>query len=108
MKSLAILIALFASSALAYTEDPHQTFNLANNTTNQIAVTIVPAKNVQAACEAESRRRGYGGFKISIEACSFWDSSKTNNRCMIIVPVWANYHTIGHEMRHCMQGDYHK
>ena len=105
---LVALVTLVTLSAHAYTEDPHQAFNLAKNNTNQIAVTIIPTNDVQGTCDKESRKRGFGGFKYAVEACSFWEPSKHNNQCVIVLPSWANYHTVGHEMRHCMQGNYHK
>jgi hypothetical protein len=30
------------------------------------------------------------------------------DECTIITPLTANFHTIGHEVRHCLQGSFHK
>lgn len=109
MKILVAALALVATNVFAvYVENPHDAFDITKNFSNQMAITIIPSKNVQATCDAESRKRGLGGFSFAVEACSFWESTKTNNQCTIVLPTKANYHTIGHEMRHCMQGNYHK
>lgn len=110
MKFILLSLVLVCTSAFSYTsrENPHENFDLLRNNATDIAVTIIPSDNVQATCDAESRKRGYGGFKVSVEACSFWDKKRTNNKCTIVLPRYANFHTVGHEMRHCMQGSFHK
>ena len=111
MKLFAILATvLFSFNAYAYstTENPHQVFNVSNTNSNEITVSIIASDNVQKTCDAESKNRGYGNFKYSVEACSFWSASKRGNKCTIVLPRNTNFHTIGHEMRHCMQGDFHK
>ncbi len=111
MKKLAVFATLFvALNAFAYTstENPHQVFNISKVNSNEIKVTIIASDNVRATCDAESKSRGYGGFKYAVEACSFWSGSKRGNSCTIVLPTNTNFHTIGHEFRHCLQGDYHK
>jgi hypothetical protein len=110
MKYLLVALALIASNAFAYNtlENPHEVFNVTRVNSNNITVTFITATNIQKTCDAESKKRGYGGFPMAVEACSFWDASKVNNRCTIVVGQTTNYHTIGHEMRHCLQGNYHK
>jgi hypothetical protein len=89
-------------------ENPHEEFNLTKLNSDKIQVTFVIVKDVRAVCDVESKKRGFGGFKASVEACSFWDSASINNKCTVVLATVANYHTIGHEIRHCMQGNYHK
>ena len=111
MKKLAIFALLFIStSVFAYgtTEDPHQIFNISKVSSNEITVTIIASDNVQKTCDTESKKRGYGGFKHSVEACSFWSGRSFGNTCTIVLPKNTNFHTVGHEMRHCMQGEFHK
>jgi len=108
MKVLVMLVALFASNVFAYQENPHQEFDMTRNYSNDVSMTFIQAKNVQAACDKESRKRGYGGFNYAVEACSFWSKLPVGNSCTIITARTANFHTIGHEVRHCLQGDYHK
>lgn len=87
----------------AYYEDPHQAFPTSKNMTNQTTVTWEAVDNVQVACEKGSHKRGYGGFNYPVEACSFWNKST----CHVITAKKVNFHTLGHEIRHCFQGAFH-
>ena len=71
-------------------------------------ITWEQATDVQEACDAESQRRGLGGFKIRVEACSFWGKKLGVNVCHIITEKTTDLDTLGHEMRHCFQGSFHK
>jgi hypothetical protein len=113
MKFLILALALIVSNVFAgenynTSENPHEEFSVSKVNSNNIQITFMSVDNVQATCDKESRNRGYGGFGRSVEACSFWESSRVNNHCTIVVGKTANYHTIGHEMRHCLQGNFHK
>ena len=113
MKFFILILAIFVSSSFAqerfYTsENPHEEFNVRKVNANEIQLTFISADNVQSTCDQESRNRGLGGFKYAVEACSFFDTKRSNNKCTIVVGKTTNYHTIGHEMRHCLQGNFHK
>ena len=69
----------------------------------QIAVSWVIASNVQAACEAESHKRGLGGFGYGVAACSFWTAST----CTIVTSAKPTMHQLGHELRHCYEHGFH-
>jgi hypothetical protein len=70
---------------------------------SQIAVSWVIAPNVQATCEAESKRRGLGGFGYGVAACSFW----TATHCTIVTSSTPTMHHLGHELRHCYEHSFH-
>lgn len=106
--AVALLTMPVYASAYATTENPHQVFNISRVNSNEITVNIIASDNVQKTCDAESVKRGYGGFKYSVEACSFWSGKSRGNTCTIVLPRNTNFHTIGHEFRHCLQGDFHK
>lgn len=113
MKYLLVALALIVSNVHAAerfdtAENPHEEFSMSRVNSSEITVSIISASNVRAVCDAESKKRGFGGFPYSVEACSFFDTKRTNNRCTIVVGKTTNYHTIGHEMRHCLQGNFHK
>jgi hypothetical protein len=101
-----VLPAFLASgTALANDWDnPKARFSTKNNFTDTSTIHWVTADDVQAACEKESRSRGYGGFNIAVLACSFFKG----NQCTIISGKNTNMHTLGHEVRHCFQADWHK
>jgi hypothetical protein len=66
-------------------------------------ITWQRVDNVQKVCEAESRKRGLGGFGYSVYACAFWEQ----NTCTIITSKRPTLHDLGHETRHCFQGAFH-
>ena len=104
-KAIAVLMMVLTTNAFAYYEDPHQQFDMTNNQTNNTQIKFIQAANVTQACDAESKCRGFGGFGIAVDACSFYNASMTE--CTIITGRKANFHTIGHEVRHCLQGHWH-
>ena len=65
-------------------------------------------KSVNKTCQDQSRARGYGGFGYSVEACAFWDTSLFGYRCTIFTGLRTTLETLGHEVRHCFQGNYHR
>jgi len=98
-----IAIITFVTSVSAENwRDPESRFN-ATAKRDKSTITWQLTDNVQKTCEAESRRRGLGGFGFGVDACSFWDGDS----CIIITGRTTTLHEIGHEMRHCFQGNYH-
>jgi len=103
----ALVLLLFVSNAWAV-ETPYDKFSNENNVTNSTTITWRTVDNVKAACDAENARRGFGPFQTgnkNMDACSFWDKKDT---CIIITAKNTDYWTVGHEMRHCFQGKFHK
>jgi len=100
-----IFISLFVcQTAYADWQNPKFRWDSKNNFTNKTTVTIRHVDNPQAVCEVESRKLGNGGFGgLPMEACSFWEG----NRCTIILPKKFTIDHLGHEMLHCIQGNYH-
>ena len=104
MKSkLLISLLLIAGAAHADWDDPIAPFDASNIPATPLSITWVTTDNVQKVCDAESRRRGKGGFGYSIQACSFWEG----NSCTIVTSKRPSMHTVGHETRHCFQGNWH-
>lgn len=101
------LLMAASTSVFATTENPHQEFSTGKNNTNKSTITWRPVENVQAECDKESKRLGHGGFGYPVEACSFWEKTSFNNACTIISSKTVNFHTVGHEVRHCFQGNFH-
>ena len=104
-KSLLTLICMFASCH-SFSEDwknPEAKFDARKVMTNKSTITWHRVDKVQSICEAESKKRGLGGFGYPVYACSFWDK----NICDIFTSKTPTLHDLGHEMRHCFQGNYH-
>ena len=110
-KALAVVLAVMSLSATAK-ETPFDEFSMDSNFTNNVSITLIPVDNVQATCQAESRRRGYNGMPVApgkkIDACSFWKEIDGKDTCTIVVSKSkTTYWNLGHEMRHCVQGSFH-
>ncbi len=98
---------MFACAAQATTTDgDHQLelFDSARNFTVTSKVTWIPVDNIQATCNREARVRGYGEFEYEIKACSFYE----NDVCVVFTEKKLNMHTLGHEVRHCFQANWHE
>lgn len=89
-------------------ESPYNKFSAKTNFTNRTTVEWVQVDGVRVGCDNESRKRGLPGYPNEVEACSFWYNSLFGNTCIIITPRTVSYWTIGHELRHCFQGRFHK
>jgi hypothetical protein len=111
MKKILVILACFSNAAFAYNENPHQPFDMTHNINDNIKIEFRQAVNVNQACDEESHRRGLGGIPYKVEACSFWNTAglltKANSTCLIITEPNTNMHTLGHELRHCLQGEFH-
>jgi hypothetical protein len=100
----AILLSSNSSSAGDW-RNPDAKFDAGKKMSETVSLSWRTVDDIQKACELESRRRGNGGFGYSVEACSFWNSQGTE--CTIITRNISSLHEIGHELRHCFQGNYH-
>jgi hypothetical protein len=104
-----LIFALVSSSvgAFEYHENPNALFSTKKNFTNMSNITWEQADSVQKRCNQESKNRGLGGFSYSVEACSFWGKRLGFDVCHIITEKKTSMATLGHEIRHCFQGDFH-
>lgn len=104
-KTIALLtLALYATSAQSFSDDPNEMFSASDNYTTNSNIRWIAVDNVQRTCDLESKKRGFGGISWSIKACSFFNG----NVCDIYTSKQLNMHTLGHEVRHCFQGSWHK
>jgi hypothetical protein len=103
-----LLIFTNCSSAKdVFKDNPYSMFSAEENMVNQSSIQWRTVLDVQKECEAESKKRGFHGFGYPVQACSFWDKAITGNKCVVITAKNLNMHTLGHEVRHCFQGNYH-
>jgi hypothetical protein len=108
MKILAILTSMvFATNALAYDAPnipSNQLFDFTKRITSNTQVSIETASNVKEACDKKAMSYKVAPNYVNPMACSFW----TNSYCVIIVGEKTSLDTLGHEIRHCFQGHWHK
>lgn len=108
MKKALFLLTFFSATAMAgwdFDNSGSRTFDMRKNESKSVQVTIesVNANDIQKACDAKSKQMGFGGFNYTPLACSFW-RGKT---CHVIMPHNVDMRTVGHEVMHCFQGDWH-
>ena len=103
-----VLLAFVTSTHAQLEKTPYEMFSAKNLTKDKVEVTITSVDNVEKSCEAESRRRGKGGFGTPMEACSFWNHNGLFGKtCDIYISKKVNMWTLGHELRHCFEGSFH-
>jgi hypothetical protein len=104
-KALVVLLAVVTMNANAQLEkSATEMYSIRNLVTAETQVKVIRTDNVRQTCEAESRRRGFGGFRgATMEACSFHN----DRTCTIVVGYMTNNDILGHEFRHCIQGSFH-
>jgi hypothetical protein len=105
-----LLLALFlAQSVMAHAaeyfdwDNPTRDFDATRKTHNTVRVEWRAVDNVREYCSKLNIARGFGPIKHEISACSTQDG----NLCVIITGKKANMHNLGHELRHCFQGNWH-
>jgi hypothetical protein len=108
MKKLLLLSVFTAQLASAQTfhdwDNPSKKFDL-GNTTKTFSLVIKSTDDVQKICEAESKNRGHGGFGFQVNSCAFWNTEQTE--CTIVTPKRSSMHLLGHELLHCLKGNWH-
>jgi hypothetical protein len=105
--SVLLMAFIFPSLCFSYEEKPFELFNTKRNFANKSEIIWQQADDINATCEKESRLRGNNGFGYALEACSFWTRSGNKSICTIITSKATNLVTLGHEVRHCFQGEFH-
>jgi len=107
-KAMAVALVLATTSVFAYDDNPTAQFDATRNMTNQTKITWKAVSNVQAECNKESKRLAGRDFGYAVQACSFWEKENGQDTCTIITGKHTSMHSIGHEMRHCFQGNWHE
>jgi hypothetical protein len=71
-------------------------------------ITVITVEgNIDTECNKYSQKAGFGKYKYTVAGCAFWSLSPEVNTCTILVSKKTNNDTIGHEFRHCLQGEFH-
>jgi len=102
-----LTISMSISAEKAFKDNPYSMFSAEKNHVQKTTIEWRPVENLQIECEKESQKRGYKGFGYPVTACSFWENSIRGSRCIVFTAKNLNMHTLGHEVRHCFQGNYH-
>jgi hypothetical protein len=104
---LTILMApSIAIAQWSFDNSGSRVFDMSKNITKKTTIELkyVEPKDIQKTCDTLSRNYGNKGYSYGVLACTFfWD-----NKCVVVVPKMVDMRTIGHEMMHCFQGDWHE
>jgi len=84
-------------------DNPYAEFDANKNKYKTVKVIWKPVDDIQATCDAESIKRGFPAFEHAVRACSFQKA----DQCTIFTRTTMDMHTIGHEIMHCYQVDWH-
>jgi hypothetical protein len=106
MKHFTFAVAmLFSFQTLANPADPDpkEEFDFTKRITDSTQVTVKVVENVKEACFKEAEMHKIKPNYKNPIACSFW----AKNWCTIIVAKSTTIENIGHEVRHCFQGNWH-
>jgi hypothetical protein len=106
--------SLFIFLIVAGTVHANEKFSTKSNFVRSSEITWIQVDDVFDSCDRESKKRGNVGFPAldkgkKMDACSFWDPAvNRTNVCTIITGKNTDQDTVGHEVRHCFQGNFHK
>ena len=112
MKKLIVTCALMASvcvGAFAQSANPaYETYSTKANMTSSSKISWEVVDDVPKAC-SEDRIRSIGKpYPYKVLACSNWHKNIFNQYvCRIITGKNVNNEIVGHEIRHCFQGNFH-
>jgi len=103
-----VIILLTALNTFAAEDNPYEKFSTSKNITFKSTITWRVVSNVQAECDKESKRLAGKKFNYQVLGCSFWEEVEGNSTCTIITGKTTTMFSLGHETRHCFQGNWHE
>ena len=101
---VSLLVGGAVNATITDGDNPFELFDSARNFTVTSKVTWIPVDNIQATCNREAKIRGYAAYDYEVKACSFYE----NDVCIVFTQKKLNMHTLGHEVRHCFQANWHE
>ena len=100
-----LMLPLMANAQWSFDNSGGRVFDMSKNLTKKTTIELkyVEPKDIQKTCDTLSRKFGNNGYNYGVLACTFfWD-----DKCVVVVPKKVDMRTVGHEMMHCFQGDWH-
>ena len=110
MKAMWVVLGLMiAGTAAAELEkSPLDYYAMNDLITDTVLVTLVTTDDVNKACNAKNRQLGFALFTHRVQGCAFWRANDRGQMtCTIVVGHRTNNDILGHEIRHCFQGEFH-
>jgi len=100
-----LMLPLMANAQWSFDNSGGRVFDMSKNITKKTTIELkyVEPTDIQKTCDTLSRKFGNNGYNYGVLACTFfWD-----DKCVVVVPKKVDMRTVGHEMMHCFQGDWH-
>lgn len=98
----------FAIVSTAYAETPYDVFSATANRNTNVTVTWQYSDDIQTACNKQRTENGEPPYPFDVQACSVWYENNGKTTCTIITKKNLTMWSLGHEIRHCFQGAFHK
>jgi hypothetical protein len=109
MKYIIFLFLISITSIASGDESPYDKFSAAGNITNVSNISWEYVTNVQQSCDQQRVREGGKPYAYKVQACSTWGTNLLGQHfCHIITGKTVDMWTLGHEIRHCFKGSFHK
>lgn len=104
MKKVVLILALISTVAHAdWHADPTANFDASKLTTEQSSISWRRVDDVKGACTALAKSKGLNITFKDPNACSWYNKTQ----CIIITGKKTTIEHLGHEVRHCFQGEWH-
>ena len=84
------------------------TFNTSKRLTTTSTIEWQSVEHVNEVCQQHSKKLGYAGFAYKVDACAFWKEHLFGHQCIIYTAKKTTLEILGHEIRHCFMGAFHK
>lgn len=109
MKILLLSLLITSTTALANMEkSAYEHYSAVDNYTNKVDITWEISDNIQKTCDNIRIKVTGKPYPYTIDACSEWSKiDGSTYKCRIITTRTPNNDIVGHEIRHCFQGDFH-
>ena len=105
-------IILFLISSLAFAKleaSAYEKYSATDNMTTVTKITWETVDNPQKVCTALKIKLTGKPYPYKVDACSSWSTNFFNQyTCHVITSKTTNNDILGHEIRHCFQGAFHK
>ncbi len=83
-------------------------FNTSNRITTTSTIEWKTVEHINEVCQQHSKKIGYDGFSYKVDACAFWKDNLFGHQCIIYTAKKTTLEILGHEIRHCFMGAFHK
>jgi hypothetical protein len=103
-----ITLLSFALTPIKLTAAESTSFNTSNRLTTTSTIEWQTVEHVNDVCQQHSKQLGYAGFGYRVDGCAFWKEHLFGHQCIIYTAKKTTLEILGHEIRHCFMGAFHK